>query len=249
MNLWANSLQPTEGTPAEWFAPPEWPGVQGPRVRRIDLADALLREFPSRKMSRTLTRTGSLLFAAARPLAPRLAGYSGREVGIYCAMEPHPGDTERAFRLGALPARDPKFPKRYLKGRKPKGFLREFANLMPAQLAMHFGIQGPVYLYTHSLHGARHALDQARSDCRAGRVRAALVCTAFSFEDPLVVLRTHSDFPDATLAEGAACLLLTAESGPDCLETTGPAEADYFGIADPLIRAIRGVVTAGGARP
>src|SRR6185369_15175871 len=89
----------------------------------------------------------------------------------------------------------------------------------------------------HSRLAVRQALEQADFYLVTGTVRAALVCSAFTLDDPLLAMRTRRGSPaSATLSEGAACLVLTPNGEEtDWSSLPCPASSYSFGIATDLV--------------
>ena len=85
-------------------------------------------------------------------------------------------------------------------------------------------------------------MDQAEFDLDTGKVKAAVVCSAYSLEDPLLSQKTRSEAPSGSvLTEGGAAVILTAKEGsPSHMKKISKFQADvpkgaYFGIANPLM--------------
>jgi len=229
---------PEAGQPAVPFTSEyhAWLGV--PETLAIPVADRDLIQLPTRRSYRTLNRTGLLAASVCLPAAQRLRADLEADpfcVGIYCAVEPGPADFRTAHELAGQSETSPDFPRRYRRARRPRAYLRQLPNLIPAQIAIFLGIRGPICTFTHTRDGALHALDQARFDLEAGRIRTALICAAFSFEDPIVVQRVHRDHPARIICEGAAALV----TGRAVFPHSGDEAPRNFGIADPLVRLIQ----------
>lgn len=242
---WSRCLLPPADAPVEdrvygIYDPP----LVVARTRAFPAATQDLVALPDRRAYRSLARTGVLLcaagLAAAEALAPYLAADRYR-VGIYCATDPGPQNYECARELAGR-GRD-EFAAVYKQLNHPKRYLTQLANLPAAHLGIFLGVRGPVNVYCHSGAAALHALEQAELDLEGGAVTAALVCSAFSLEDPLLSLRVRTSRPDgAIIQEGAAAVVLTA--GGDAGNVSAARNggrwrprpgAGFSGLAQPLI--------------
>jgi hypothetical protein len=194
---------------------------------------------PDPRASRALSRAGCLLIAAGldgrEALAPFLELDPFR-VGIYCAVENGPNDYGSAREMVPTSAED--FAATYRRLRSAKQYFKQLANVPAAQLGIFLGVNGPLNVFNHSERAALHALEQAEEDLGDGVVEAALVCSAFSLEDPLVTARTRQRTgADVVLSEAAACILLVADGELRdwrCLRSpTSPTPS--WGLASPLV--------------
>lgn len=236
---WSRCLLPPAGAPVadlvhEIYDPP----LVVARTRAIPTPTQELVQLPDRRAYRSLARTGVMLcavgLAAAEALGPQLAADPYR-VGIYCAIDPGPQNYECARELARRGRED--FAAVYKQLNHPKRYLSQLANLPAAHLGIFLGVRGPVNVYCHSTAAALHALEQAELDLADGTVAAALVCSAFSLEDPLLALRLRTSSPAETvIAEGAAAVLLTAGGGRrESMRWASRPGADFSGLAQPLI--------------
>jgi len=189
-----------------------------------------------RSMSRAALFVASLCEQSRQHLTPFL-NKSPFSVGIYCAAENGPIDASSTKKI--LEKNDPKnFATYYRKFRNPKMYLKQLPNLVPAQMGIFMGIQGPMNVYTHCKAGSYHALDQAEWDLKAGRVQAALVCATHAFDDFLVLKRSRSQ-DMRCLNEGAAAVLLSRDKSFRTWNAPRTKNPDnFFGIADPLINIL-----------
>lgn len=208
-------------------------------VKRLPVASADIA-IPNPKAFRSMSRASLLMSNLAMEAQPYFAAQAAKDpfsIGIYCAVENGPIDGASTAKISALPQEN--FVESYRKHRNPKMYLKQLPNIVPAQLGIFFGLQGPMNVYTHSRMAGFHAIDQAQQDLRTGTVAMALVCTAHAFDDFFIVKRTRTQDP-RILTEGAAALLLKpADETP-----TWRAHADpehYFGIGDPIINLVKGV--------
>lgn len=235
---WSHLLLPPADAPVEdriyeVYDPP----LVVARTRALPAATPDLVELPDRRAYRSLARTGVMLcavgLAAAEALGPHLAA-DPYGVGIYCAVDPGPQNYECARELAGHGRED--FAAVYKRLNHPKRYLSQLANLPAAHLGIFLGVRGPVSVCCHSTAGALHALDQAELDLADGVVTAALVCSAFSLEDPLLSLRARTSLPAETvIREGAAAVLLTADGEDRDVRWEPRPGADFSGIAQPLI--------------
>jgi hypothetical protein len=214
-----------------------------PRTRSLPAATAALADLPDRRAYRSLARTGVMLCAVGLPAAAALAPWLERDpyaVGIYCAIESGPQNYAGARELAGRPRAD--FAPLFKQANHPKRYLTQLANLPAAHLGIFLGVRGPVNVFCHSRAACGHALEQAAIDLAEGRLAAALVCSAFSLEDPLLALRSRLDWPAPVLAEGAAALVMVPGEEPDRAAAAAAADRDHrdhCGIAQPLIDIAR----------
>ncbi|MCM2277005.1 MAG: hypothetical protein NDJ89_02900 [Oligoflexia bacterium] len=242
---WSSLLRPPgkqspEAYRAEWI--PGYPsGVDaGIQVKPLDV-DHQEVALPDGVSRRTLSRAGVLLALAcrdARPVLEREASLDRFSIGAYCAMEPGPVDLHAARVMAAEPGAD--FARAYQANVNPKAYFHAMPSLPIAQVGIYLGILGRMTAFTHSSLGGQMALEQANRDLAAGRVRVAVVCGAFSLENPFVVLReARRSKPGTVLCEGAFCLVLRA---PARLANLAPAEGrmERYGNIDTLMEMLIG---------
>ena len=213
-----------------------------PRAAVFPEKNERLVELPDPRAARSLGRAGLLLMAAGLPSQNVIAPFVQEDpfsVGIYCAIEHGPNDFESARQMIHTPPEE--FAVTYKSLRSPKQYLKQLPNVPPSQLAIFLGVMGPVNVYQHSRFGCLHALDQAEFDLNAGTVRAALVCSAFSLEDPLLSLRAWRSVPNSmVLCEGAAMMVLTPDGKYINWRAQLPPYTDRFhGIAQDLVMLAR----------
>lgn len=191
-----------------------------------------------RSMSRAAVFLSHICMQAQETLAPFLQK-SPFSVGIYCAVENGPIDGPSTAKI--LAQSDPtQFAEHYRKFRNPKMYLKQLPNLVPAQMGISMGLQGPMNIYTHAQMGSLQALEQAEWDLKTQNVDAALVCTAHAFDDFLVVKRTRH-FDSRTLNEGAAAVVLANDGTfTDWQKQISEDPKNYFGISDQMIQLING---------
>ncbi len=207
--LWRHCVTPAPEVPIsdrvyEVYDPPLVVG----RTRAVALPNRKLVELPDRRAYRSLSRAGVLLAAAGLPAREVLSPFLEHDryrVAIYCALDPGPQNYRAARELSDVREG---FAEGFRKRNHPKVYFTQLANLPPAQLAIFLDLRGPVNVYKHSTAAALHALDQAELDLATGLVDAALVCSAFSLEDPLLSLRVRRTAPGAVVSEGAGALVL-----------------------------------------
>ncbi len=199
---------------------------------------------PHPKAFRSMSRASVMLSHLAMEAQPHFAEQGAKDpfsIGIYCAVENGPIDAPSTAKISELPTAQ--FIEAYRKHRNPKMYLKQLPNIVPAQLGISFGLQGPMNVYTHSRMAGFHAIDQAEQDLKNGVVAMALVCTAHAFDDFFIVKRTRTQDP-RILTEGAAAALLIPSTGKSAWkESTDPDH--YFGIGDPIINLVKGVTNNG----
>jgi hypothetical protein len=192
-----------------------------------------------RSMSRASLMTAHVCWQAKDVLAPYLAR-SPFSVGIYCAVENGPIDAPSAAKILGPDGEKLGFAEAYRKFRNPKMYLKQLPNLVPAQMGIFMGLQGPMNVYTHSREAGLQALEQAEWDLAGGMVEAGLICTAHAFDDFLVVKRTRQ-FDRRTVAEGAAALVLVASPEKAITDWSMKVKENpkiFYGISDKIISVL-----------
>ncbi|HLJ27412.1 MAG TPA: hypothetical protein VKY85_11935 [Candidatus Angelobacter sp.] len=241
--LWKLALQPPLDEVPQCYRYDLYDGdMCVPRAAIFPEQDDQLVQLPDPRAYRSLGRTGLLLMAAGLRSRKSLAPLIERDpfsVGIYCALEHGPNDFNSAKQMIDTPVEE--FAATYKSLRSPKQYLKQLPNVPASQLAICLGIMGPLYLYQHSHFACLHALDQAEFDLNAGTVEAALVCAAFSLEDPLLSMRASRSVPKSmVLSEGAAALVLTPDGEYTCWRALLPPYTNcFFGIAQDLVMLAR----------
>lgn len=199
---------------------------------------------PHPKAFRSMSRASVMLSHLAMDAQPHFADQTAKDpfsIGIYCAVENGPIDAASTSKISEQATEQ--FIEAYRKHRNPKMYLKQLPNIVPAQLGISFGLQGPMNVYTHSRMAGFHAIDQAEQDLKNGVVEMALVCAAHAFDDFFIVKRTRTQ--DARiLTEGAAAMLLIPSSTKSSWTETTDAD-HYFGIGDPIINLVKGVTNNG----
>jgi len=236
--LWRTALVP-DSEIAEHSLSSEFYGdsIRIPRTKALSIEEHKA-PLPDRKAFRSMSRAAVFLSLAClegvRFMQPYL-DESPFNIGIYCAIENGPVDLGSTLATTAVSQED--FAEEYRKVRNPKLFLKQVPNLAPAQVAIFSGIMGPINVYNHSFYGSIHALDQAEIDINENRVKAALVCSAFSFEDPLVLERIQRmELKERVLCEGAGAMLLSADGSlRNWNDYDYQKTESYYGISHQLI--------------
>lgn len=237
--LWRRHVAPEHSAPVETLLDDTYRSAVE-NVKRLPVASQDIA-IPDPKAFRSMSRASLLLTNICMEAQPHFAAQVAIDpfsVGVYCAVENGPIDAPSTAKILAAPVED--FVLAYRKCRNPKMYLKQLPNIVPAQMGIFFGLQGPMNVYTHSRMAGWHALDQAEQDLRAGRVEMALVCTAHAFDDFIVVKRTSYQDP-RTLSEGAAGILLgRSEKTKDWESLIHSDPKHYFGIGDAIINLAKG---------
>jgi hypothetical protein len=237
--VWKLALRPPLGNGPKRHRYDLYDGDVGvPNTLTFPEPDEELVQLPDARAYRSLSRAGLLLIAAGLRGQEVLSPFLTEDpfsVGVYCAMENGPNDFNSAKQMiNTLPS---DFAVTYKELRSPKQYLKQLPNVPPSQLAIILGISGQLNVYQHSRFGCLHALDQAEVDLTIGAVQAALVCSAFSLEDPLLSLRASRSVPKSViLCEGAAALILVPNGAYTDWRSRLRANEGYFhGIAQDLV--------------
>ncbi|UZJ37479.1 hypothetical protein [Prosthecochloris sp. SCSIO W1103] len=236
--LWSRALVPGHDTVAQPFSNEYYGNLLTiPRTKALAIEERKA-PLPDRKVHRSMSRAGVLLSVAClegREVMQPFLDNSPFGIGIYCAIENGPVDLDSTSAMLDVSRED--FAEQYRKFRNPKMFLKQVTNLAPAQMGIFLGIMGPLNVYNNSMYGSLHALEQAEIDLEEGKVKAALVCSAFSFEDPLVLERIHrNELHERILCEGAgACLLISDGTYSDWDDLDYVGTESYYGISHQIV--------------
>lgn len=236
----ASILIPENGTAASTVSPEVYEGrLEIPNCRVISPAQLKSSRIPDPRATRAMSHAAILLSEASLALREALSPFIERDpfrVGIYSAIEVGPGDYSCLKEIEKVSPTD--YAKTFKKRWSPKQYLKHLPNIAPANLGIFLQTTGPIHTFHHSDYACIHALEQAEFDLNRKVVDAALVCAAFSLEEPLVAARTRRSIPlSVPLSEGAAALLLVS-NGEEIrwteLAPREPTNASY-GIATPLV--------------
>jgi hypothetical protein len=236
---WKQALRPPNATPQRLsYELYDNCDFSIPQTCLLPLTDEQIVELPEPRSFRSLNRAGLMLSAVGLQSRDAIAPYLAEDpfsVGLYCAMQDGPDDYKTAKQMANTPPED--FAKNYKLFRSSKQFLREVGSVQASFLSIFLGTMGPLYGFTHSRWGVLHALEQAECDLRNGVVRAALVGSAFSLEDPLLSMGIRRSIPsESVLCEAAAAVVLTANEEYTDWRSEMPASGTcYYGTAHDLV--------------
>jgi hypothetical protein len=236
--IWSEALIPGENIPGQEFISEYYDGAI--RIEKTKALPIIDRQavLPDRRVYRSLSRVGILLSLVCLKAKEELDIFLRKDpfsVGVYCAVENGPVDFASVKQMVDVPKEA--FSESYKKLFNPKMYLRQLPNLAAAQVGIFLGLLGPTNVYNNSGYGSIHALKQAEMDLSDNRINAALVCSAFSFENPLIMERIRrSVLNERILSEGAGAMLLV----PDGIETKWQnmdyeRTKEYFGISHQII--------------
>ncbi len=239
--LWSDALLPGDDIPAREFISEYYDGrICLEKTRALPLIDRQA-DLPDRRVYRSLSRAGILLSLVCLKAREELNLFLDRDpfsVGVYCAVENGPVDF--ALTKEMVGVSGDSFAETYKRLFNPKMYLRQLPNLAACQMGIFLNLLGPTNIYNNSLYGSLHALEQAEMDLAANRVSAALICSAFSFENPLIMERTRRTvLKGRTLCEGAGALLLVQDGRENKWQNMDYDNTDeYFGISHQIITQI-----------
>jgi hypothetical protein len=240
--IWKNALKPGLADLYESYNPSIYEGrCVVPNAARFLMPDEEIVRLSDSRLYRSLSRTGLLLIAASLPGLPVLEEFVEKDpfsVGMYCAIEQGPNDFGSAKQMAETTAED--FAVSYKRLRSAKQYLNQLPSVPPSQLGILMGIMGPQCVYQHSRFGCLHALEQAESDLNEGIVQAAVVCSSFTLEDPLINRRVmQSSQGQGRLSEGAATIILRSGGGRrDWAKHIGVEVNANYGMAGILIGVV-----------
>ncbi len=196
---------------------------------------------PDRRVYRSMSRAAILLSLICLKAKQEVTVFLEKapfSIGIYCAVENGSVDFESTKSMVNVTKN--RFGEMYKKYRNPKMYLRQLPNLAAAQMGIFLGILGPMNVYNSSIQGSLHALEQAEMDLLDNRVKAALICSAFSFENPLIMERIkRTILKGRILCEGAGAMLLVAnDTETDWKNLDYHNTKEFFGISHQIIMQI-----------
>ena len=240
--IWSEALVPEKEMPIQNYTSEFY----GDKIR-IEKTKALPIEerkanLPDRRVYRSMSRAGILLSLVCLKAEDEVKEFLERDpfgVGIYCAIENGSVDFESTKAM--VDVTSGSFASMYKKHRNPKMYLKQLPNLAAAQMGIFLGILGSMHVYNSSTYGSLHALEQAEMDLMDRRVNAALVCSAFSFENPLIMERLHQTvLNNRILSEGSGAMLLVANETETNWNDCDYMHTDnYFGISHQIIIQIK----------
>ena len=239
--IWSEALIPGEDIPVKEFMSEYYDGkIRIEKTKALPIVDRKA-DLPDRRVYRSLSRVGILLSVVCLRAKERLDVFLREDpfsVGIYCAVENGPVDFASVKQMVDVPREA--FSESYKKLFNPKMYLRQLPNLAACQVGIFLGLLGPTNVYNNSRYGSIHSLEQAEVDLADKRVSAALVCSAFSFENPIIMERNRkSVLKDRILSEGAGAMLLVADgTETNWSEMDYENTEEYFGISHQIISQI-----------
>ena len=239
--VWSEAIIPGENIPGQEFISEHYDGkIRIEKTKALPIIDRQVK-LPDRRVYRSLSRVGILLSFVCLKARDKLNVFLRKDpfsVGIYCAVESGPVDFASVKQMVSIPREA--FADTYKKLLNPKMYLRQLPNLAASQAGIFLGVLGPLNVYTNSRYGSLHALEQAEMDLSDHRISAALVCSAFSFEDPLIMDRIRrSVLKERILCEGAGAMLVVADGKETNWQDMDYENTEeYFGISHQIISQI-----------
>lgn len=236
--LWSQALIPGENIPVQEYVSEYYDGkIRIEKTKALPIIDRQA-DLPDRRVYRSLSRVGILLSLVCLKAREQLSIFLRKDpfsIGVYCAVENGPVDFASAEQMVKIPKEA--FSDIYKKLFNPKMYLRQLPNLAAAQVGIFLGLLGPTNVYNNSGYGSLHALEQAEMDLSDNRITAALVCSAFSFENPIIMERSRrSVLNKRILCEGAGAMLLVADGKEtNWQDTDYDNNTEYFGISHQII--------------
>lgn len=236
--IWSQTMMPGADIESQDFVPACYEGAfRVPNTKALPVEERKVK-LPDRRVFRSMSRAAVLMSSICIESKDAMAEYLEKDafrVGVYCAVENGPVDFESTKQMKDTTKET--FANDYSTYRNPKMYLRQLPNLAAAQMGIFLGILGPMNVYNHSSQGGIAALEQAEMDLKDKRVDAALVCSAFSFENPLVVERARRFGPEGrTICEGAGAILLVDDGDEiDWKNQDYNCMDEYFGISQQII--------------
>lgn len=236
--IWSKALIPAENIPVQEFIPEYYVGkIRIEKTKALPIIDRQA-DLPDRRVYRSISRVGILLSLVCLKAREELNIFLRKDpfsIGVYCAVENGPVDFASAKQMVNVPREA--FSDTYKKLFNPKMYLRQLPNLAASQMGIFLGLVGPTNVYNNSRYGSLQALEQAEMDLWDNRIDAALVCSAFSFENPILMERIRrSELKERILCEGAGAMLLVADGKEtNWQDMDYENNEEYFGISHQII--------------
>lgn len=236
--IWSEAHIPGEDVPVKEFISEYYEGeIRIGKTKALPIIDKQAN-LPDRRVYRSLSRVGVLISLVCLKAKGELDTFLRKDpfsIGVYCAVENGPVDFASVKQMVNVPKEA--FHDTYKKLLNPKMYLRQLPNLAACQMGIFLGLLGPTNVYNNSIYGSLHALEQAEIDLSDKRVNAALVCSAFSFENPIIMGRIrNSVLNERVLCEGAGAMLLVADGAENSWQDINYSNTDeYFGISHQII--------------
>ena len=236
--IWSEALIPGENIPVKEFISEYYDGkIRIEKTKALPIIDRQAN-LPDRRVYRSLSRVGILLSLACLKAREELNVFLRKDpfsIGVYCAVENGPVDFASVKQMVDVPREA--FSDSYKRLFNPKMYLRQLPNLAACQMGIFLGLLGPANVYNNSRYGSLHALEQAEMDLSDNRISVALVCSAFSFENPIIMERIRrSVLNERILCEGAGAMLLVADGTEKSWQDINYENTDeYFGISHQVI--------------
>jgi hypothetical protein len=236
--IWSQALIPGENIPVQEFVSEYYDGkIRIEKTKALPIIDRQA-DLPDRRVYRSLSRVGILLSLVCLKAREELNIFLRKDpfsIGVYCAAENGPVDFASAKQMVNVPREA--FSDTFKKLFNPKMYLRQLPNLAACQMGIFLGLLGPTNVYNNSKYGSLHALEQAEMDLSDNRIKAALVCSAFSFENPIIMERIRrSVLNERILCEGAGAMLLVADGTEKSWQDMNYENTnEYFGISHQVI--------------
>lgn len=197
-------------------------------------------KLPDSRCSRALSRAGILLAAVSVRCRQVLEPFIKRDpfsVGIYSAMENCQNDkSDYLCASSSMNVSLSEQQRIFKQCFSTKHVLKQAASIPASQVGIFLGIMGPQNVFTHSEAAGIHAIEQAECDLQTGRVRVAVVCSAFAMADPLVVMRMRSRAGGRIFREAAVAMVLVNSDNTSRARVLKTDNAEFFyGTADDMV--------------
>ena len=211
-----------------------------PETKALPIVERRVK-LPDKRAFRSMSRASVLLSMVAlrgKEILDTFLKEDSFSVGIYCAVENGPVDTVSTKKISE--STEENFAEMYRINRNPKMYLQQLPNLAAAHLGIFMQVLGPMHVFNGSKYGSLNALEKAEMDLYDERVKCAIVCSAFSFESPLIVDRNHRNRPkNSVLCEGAGAMFLVKDGEEKNWRNFDYNQVkEFFGISQQIIETI-----------
>lgn len=197
------------------------------------------------RLKRSLSRASLLLIDCIEKIIsknPDLKDIDPTRVGIFAALDA--GPLPQAAVHACVDASIDSYHEKLRQQWPPKQTLKFSSAVAAGALSIYSGWRGTCYVFNCDQHAIHHALQQALLEIEQGTIDYACVCSAFSFEDPLLILREIelSDEKKDLYVESAALLFCSAEILKEIGEKFEMRSATcQYGIASTMVNVLQGM--------
>jgi 3-oxoacyl-(acyl-carrier-protein) synthase len=145
--------------------------------RYFEKTDSEIADFLDKSKSRMMNRSTLLLLQLAHDnrLNEKIINFPREKIGLYSANK----NGEYPYSIYSQSHDQQKIVKN-LDLLSPQSLFKRSNAISTAQIATYLDIRGPALTFSFGIFSAKHAIEQACSDLRAGRTEFAIVCSSIA---------------------------------------------------------------------